>query len=70
MREQGIIAASDTVACVLTGNILKDPTATVGYHTDENWREKKNILGAKHSNLPIPVANSIDDIINVIKENQ
>ena len=32
LREQGIIAASDRVVCILTGHILKDPDVTVGYH--------------------------------------
>jgi threonine synthase len=29
----GIIKPDDDVVCVLTGNLLKDPDATVGYHT-------------------------------------
>ena len=69
LREQGIIAPSDRVVCILTGNILKDPTATVGYHTDPEWREQKNIRSADHSNLPVPVANNIEQIIQAIKEN-
>ena len=69
LRDEGIIGPSDRVACVLTGNILKDPTATVGYHTDKSWREDKNIAGALYSNLPIGVANNLEDIIQVINDN-
>nr|WP_254053271.1 pyridoxal-phosphate dependent enzyme [Singulisphaera sp. GP187] len=29
LREEGIIAPSDRVVCILTGHQLKDPTATV-----------------------------------------
>ena len=30
---EGVIAKSDTVVCILTGHELKDPDATVKYHT-------------------------------------
>src|SRR5213079_770155 len=33
LRREGIIAPSDRVVCVLTGHQLKDPTATVAYHS-------------------------------------
>ena len=70
LRDEGVIAASDTVACVLTGNILKDPTATVGYHTDPKWRQNKAIQSADHANLPLPVPNSIEQIIQAIEANR
>ena len=35
LREQGVIAPSDRVVCILTGHQLKDPTATVAYHTTD-----------------------------------
>ena len=31
--ETGIIDSGDTVVCILTGNLLKDPDSTVHYHT-------------------------------------
>jgi threonine synthase len=31
----GVIGPDQTVVAVLTGNLLKDPTATVAYHTGE-----------------------------------
>ena len=33
LREEGVIAPSDRVVCILTGHQLKDPTATVAYHS-------------------------------------
>ena len=33
--EKGIIRRGDSVAAVLTGHILKDPEATIGYHADQ-----------------------------------
>ena len=35
LRKEGIIAPSDRVVCILTGHQLKDPTATVAYHTTD-----------------------------------
>ena len=35
LREEGVIAADDRVVCILTGHGLKDPNATVGYHSGE-----------------------------------
>ena len=33
LREEGVIEPSERVVCILTGHQLKDPTATVAYHT-------------------------------------
>ena len=35
LREEGVIAPSERVVCILTGHQLKDPTATVAYHTHD-----------------------------------
>ena len=46
LREEGVIAPSDRVVCILTGHQLKDPTATVAYHgTDQDNFEK--VLGSR-----------------------
>ena len=42
---EGIIKPHETVVGILTGNLLKDPTATVDYHTG-NW------TGAVYANPP------------------
>ena len=35
LRAEGVIAPSERVVCILTGHQLKDPTATVAYHTTD-----------------------------------
>ena len=67
LRRQGIIAPSDRVACVLTGHILKDPTATVGYHTNPEWRNQKQLKEPAFANQPVPVANDVKEIIDTIR---
>jgi threonine synthase len=71
LREGGVIAPSDRVVCILTGHQLKDPTATVAYHsTDQDQFDQ--VLGARgvqragFANRPVVVANDLDDIIRAI----
>ncbi len=71
LREEGIIAPSDTVVCILTGHQLKDPTATVAYHgTDQENFEKvlgsRGVRRAGFANRPVVVPNDLDDIIRTI----
>ncbi|WP_422929430.1 threonine synthase [Singulisphaera sp. PoT] len=71
LREEGIIAPSDRVVCILTGHQLKDPTATVAYHgTDQENFEKvlgsRGVRRAGFANRPIIVPNDLDDIIRTI----
>ena len=40
LARRGIIKRGDTVLGVLTGHILKDPEATIGYHADELARHR------------------------------
>ena len=71
LREEGVIAPSDRVVCILTGHQLKDPTATVAYHgTDQENFEKvlgsRGVHRAGFANRPVVVANDLDDIIRTI----
>jgi threonine synthase len=71
LREDGVIAASDRVVCVLTGHQLKDPTATVAYHgTDQAQFDQvlgsRGVRRAGFANRPVVVANDLDDIIRTI----
>jgi len=71
LREEGIIAASERVVCILTGHQLKDPTATVAYHgTDQENFDKvlgsRGVRRAGFANRPVIVANDLDDIIRTI----
>ena len=58
---EGTIHADQTVVAVLTGNLLKDPGATVGYHTGE-WPE------ALYANRPRVVGADVDSVRRVVEE--
>ena len=71
LREQGVIAASDRVVCILTGHQLKDPTVTVAYHSaDQEQFEKvlgsRGVKRAGFANRPVVVPNDLDTIIRTI----
>ncbi len=71
LREEGVIAPSDRVVCILTGHQLKDPTATVAYHSADQEQFDK-VLGSRgvrragFANRPVVVPNDLDDIIRTI----
>jgi threonine synthase len=71
LRDDGVIAASDRVVCVLTGHQLKDPTATIAYHTTDQ-AQFDQVLGSRgvqragFANRPVVVVNDLDDIIRTI----
>ncbi len=72
LRREGVIAPSDRVVCVLTGHELKDPTATVAYHTtDQEVFNKtlgsRGVKRASYANRAIAVQNELDDIIKAIQ---
>lgn len=74
LREEGIIAPSERVVCILTGHQLKDPTATVAYHTHDQ-AEFNRVLGnrgvsrAAFANRAVQVENNLDDIVRAIELN-
>jgi threonine synthase len=72
LRSQGVIAADDRVVCVLTGHQLKDPTATVAYHTTDQ-DQFNQVLGsrgvrrASYANRAVAVPNDLGEIIKAIR---
>jgi threonine synthase len=72
LRAEGVIAADETVVCILTGHALKDPTATVAYHTTDQ-RTFDEVLGsrgvrrASFANRAIQVPNDLEEIIRAIE---
>jgi threonine synthase len=67
-----VIGRDERVVCILTGHQLKDPTATVAYHTTD--QEKFNeVLGsrgvkrASFANRAVAVSNDLDEIIRAIQ---
>jgi threonine synthase len=74
LREEGIIDADERVVCILTGHQLKDPTATVAYHTADQT-EFNRVLGqrgisrAAFANRAVQVDNDLDTIVRAIQLN-
>ena len=73
LREEGLIGEGDRVVCILTGHQLKDPDATVWYHSlplDEMRRKlaKYGVKNAAHQNRPIPASNDLDSILKAISD--
>jgi threonine synthase len=71
LRREGVIAPNGTVACILTGHVLKDPDVTVGYHTATSMKAASVDLSAarpngRWSNPPIKVADRIEDILRAM----
>jgi threonine synthase len=70
--QEGIIGADETVVCILTGHQLKDPDATVGYHTtDQDMFNKilgsRGVKRAAYANRAVAVNNNLDEIIRAIQ---
>jgi len=64
---EGVIGPDERVVCILTGHSLKDPEATVGYHTGQ-WAAGKEVAGERTlANLPIPVADDLEAICAAIE---
>ncbi len=72
LRAEGVIAPSDRVVCILTGHQLKDPDATVAYHSGDKalFEAKLGTRGvetASFANSPIVVENNLQKIIEVLE---
>ncbi len=72
LRAEGIIAPSDRVVCILTGHQLKDPDATVAYHSGDKalFEAKLGTRGvetAAYANSPTVVENNLQKIIEVLE---
>jgi threonine synthase len=61
--EKGIIKPGDTVVGILTGHVLKDPEATIGYHADQ----LDNIVPA-YRNPMLQAEDSLDEIISILSD--
>jgi len=69
---EGVIGRDQRVVCVLTGHQLKDPDATVAYHTTDQELFNK-VLGSRgvrraaFANRAVTVSNDLDEIIRAIQ---
>lgn len=60
LEREGLIKPGERVVCIITGHALKDPDATVGYHTG------KGITGSL-ANAPVAVRDSIDALVRAME---
>src|SRR5438105_1873003 len=72
LRREGVIEPGERVVCILTGHQLKDPTATVAYHsTDQKTFDEvlghRGVRRATFANRAVQVANDLDEIIKAIE---
>jgi threonine synthase len=72
LRSEGVIGPDERVVCILTGHLLKDPTATVAYHTADQ-KHFDQVLGSRgvrqaaFANRAVAVPNNLDEIVKTIK---
>jgi threonine synthase len=72
LRKEGVIGPDERVVCILTGHLLKDPTATVAYHTTDQ-EQFNQVLGsrgvrrASFANRAVAVPNDLDEIVKAIQ---
>jgi threonine synthase len=70
--QQGVIGPEERVVCILTGHQLKDPDATVAYHTTDQEQFNK-VLGSRgvrraaFANRAVAVNNELDEIVKAIQ---
>jgi threonine synthase len=69
---EGVIGRDERVVCILTGHQLKDPTATVAYHTTDQ-EQFNQVLGSRgvrraaFANRAVAVPNDLEEIIKAIR---
>ena len=69
---EGVIGPDERVVCILTGHQLKDPNATIAYHTTDQklFNEvlgKRGVRRAAYANRAVAVPNDLDEIIKAIQ---
>jgi threonine synthase len=69
---EGVVAPSDRVVCILTAHLLKDPTATVAYHTSDpktfnDVLGKRGVRRAGFANRAVQVPNDLAEIVKAIE---
>ncbi len=72
LRAEGVIGADERVVCILTGHLLKDPNATVAYHTtdQEMFNDvlgRRGVRRASFANRAVAVPNDLDEIVKAIQ---
>jgi len=70
--KEGIIHPEEKVVGILTAHLLKDPTATVAYHTSdpktfEDVLGKRGVKRVAFANRAVQVPNDLDEIVKAIE---
>jgi threonine synthase len=70
--EEDVIGRDERVVCILTGHQLKDPTATVAYHTTDQAKfnevlGRRGVKRAAFANRAVEVANDLEEIVRAIQ---
>ena len=73
LLDERVIGPNESVVCVLTGHELKDPNATVKYHTGLDLKAAQDLAPwhephGKLSNRPVPVADDLPSIVRALGE--
>ena len=71
LLEEQVISADESVVCILTGHELKDPNATVKYHTGVDMKVAQDLAPretphGKLSNPPVQVADDLKAIVRAL----
>lgn len=70
--QEGVISKDERVVCILTAHLLKDPTATVAYHSSdpkmfEDVLGKRGVKRASFANRAVQVPNDLSEIVKAIE---
>jgi threonine synthase len=73
LLDQQVIGRDETVVCILTGHELKDPNATVQYHTGLDMKAVQDLAPhreptGKLSNRPVKVDDSLEAILAALRK--
>ena len=73
LRAEGVIAPEDRVVCILTGHLLKDPDATVAYHSgDADMFQRvlasRGVEKTSFANRAVVVPNDVNQIVDAIEQ--
>ncbi|HZN68902.1 MAG TPA: threonine synthase [Tepidisphaeraceae bacterium] len=71
LLDEQVISPSETVVCILTGHELKDPNATVKYHTGIDMKAVQDIAPreepkGKYVNRPVQVEDDLGSIVRAL----
>jgi threonine synthase len=65
--KQGFVKPDESVVLVLTGNLLKDPDFTIGFHRGEMFGEEENTALVALRHAPIVLDASLDAVIQTLE---